>query len=456
MRRFSFRNLRNPLRTVYDEAGLLPVIRRSLTLIMMGNLFGNAFGVICGSGTAAMVGLATAMGAGDLVFGILSAVPQVAAVLQIPFSTLVSRTQKRKRYMMTFGMAGRVVWLLMGLLPLIIPGSKTAQLVALLSLIAFASVSNSMVNVCWFPWFSDLAPIRIRGRWLSLRDQVGAAVNLSVGLLSGVLLDKTDPSFRYILIFLIGGTLGMCDMFCFSGVKEVYSTPPSRTGMLRVIRRALKDKPYVRLLIMWTGWCFAANMGGVYIYPYAMNVLGLSFFQLTVFNTTASAIATMIAVPRWGKALDRFGAKSVMMVAGLCCCVCQAFYLFATPGHVLPTFLHAFTGGLTWSGTGLAANSLQLSCSPDDDRPTYIALFSCIPALLGTTLGSLAGGALLEFWEARSCFTGYIDRYKVLFLLGCVLRLVVILLFVPPMTNDREGTGRDLVRSILHLKEKKA
>ena len=107
----------NPLNSLYDEAQLPDKIRRSLYLIILGNIMGNAHGIICGGGTTAMIGLATELGANDLTFGILSAIPQMLGLLQLPYSIMVNRTHKRKRYMMTYGMISRARWLLFGLRP---------------------------------------------------------------------------------------------------------------------------------------------------------------------------------------------------------------------------------------------------------------------------------------------------------------------------------------------------
>ena len=50
---------RSQLSLIYAEAGLSEEIRRSLNLILLGNVFGNLFGIICGGGTTAMNGLAS-------------------------------------------------------------------------------------------------------------------------------------------------------------------------------------------------------------------------------------------------------------------------------------------------------------------------------------------------------------------------------------------------------------
>ena len=439
----------SPLSQLYDEARLPAAIRRSLSLMMLGNLFGNLFGIVCGGGTTAMIGLANQLKAGDFAFGVLNGIPQAAALLSIPFSMLVNRTHKRKKYLLTYGLFSRILWLFFGMIPLVVPSEPSwLPLWTLIFLLGVSSCCSAAINVCWFPWFSDLAPIRIRGRWFSIRDTVAAGCNLLFGLLVAHMLDTLPADTKYLIVFLIGGTIGILDMVCFGFCQESYSSPPRKLHFKAVLRDILNNKPFLRLVIMWTAWCFTANLCGPYLSRYSVNEMGLSFTQIMIFGTAASSIATILVMSKWGRALDQFGCRSVMLVAAVVASLTDAFYLISAPGSVLPVLLRNFVGALFWSGTNLAANSMQLSYSPDDARPSYIAIFSCTTALVGTALGMVLGGALLEGWQSAGWFAGSFDRYKALILLSVVLRFAITLLLVPPMENDREGTPRQLLDAI--------
>ena len=439
------------LQLLYDEVRLAPHVRRGLNWILGGNLCGNLHCAICAGGSAAMVGLAALLGAGDMEFGLLVAIPQIAALLQIPFSMLVNKTCKRKIYILTFGVFSRLLWLAFGFLPLLArtPESRL-PLYTLITLLGISSACGAAINVCWFPWFSDLAPIRIRGRWLSYRDKIISIAGLLFGLLVAYLLDVLPVDSKYVVIFLIGGAFGVMDMICFGFVREEpLALTKENVPLKKSLQLIIGNKPFMRVTVMWTAWCFTANLSGAYLTPYSMNVMQLDFMQITLFGTVAAALSTFLIISKWGRALDSCGSRNVMLVAGIGAAVTPLFYLLATPGNIWPTLLHNVIGALFWSGTNLAANSMQLSNSPDENRPMYIAVFSCITCLAGTALGTLCGGWLLTACQQNGWFQGWFDRYKALAALSVVLRLGLTLLLVPGMANESDSKPMDVVRFFL-------
>ncbi len=287
----------------------------------------------------------------------------------------------------------------------------------------------------------------IRARWFSFRDTLIAICGLGFGIFTARLLDVLSPDIRYVVIFLIGGGLGMLDMICFGFCEEVYTSAPQRLHIREAMSDILRNKPFVRFTLMWTAWCFTANLCEPYLNRYSMNEMGLNFTQLTVFGSVAASLATILVMRRWGKALDRYGCRSVMLVAALAASLANGFYLFSVPGSIWPVLLRNALGAAFWSACNLSANSMQLSTSPDDTRPSYIAVFSCVTALLGVAFGSVTGGALLEWWERAGWFAGAFDRYKALIALSVLLRFASVVVLVPRLTNDRDGTPSALVRA---------
>ena len=444
-----FRRLRlsSPFASLYAEIQATPQRARSIRSMFFANLFGNMHGIICASGTTAMIQLANFLGAGDFEYGVMTAIPLAAAVFQIPFSQLVSRTHKRKKYILTFGLISRMLWLLFGLIPFVLPmDPKWLRLWTVLLLLSFSSIGGSMINVCWFPWMADIVPVSIRGRWMSRRDAIVQIFNVLFGLFVSFLLDTVPGAVKYTIVFTLGGVFGMLDMLMFSFVEEVYSTPPVKTSIVKSIGAVLRDRVFMRFTIFWTAWCFTANMSGMYISRYALNEIGMTNTQVTIFGSITASFVTMIAIAQWGKIMDRYGCKPVMLVCGLVASLTQGFFLFASYGQVWMMIAHNFLGAMFWCGSNLAATSMQLTYSPDDRRPSYIAVFSCVTSLLGSFAGVMVGGALLDWLESIGVpGMGGFDRYKILIAVAITLRFLMVVLLVPKMENDRDKTTKDML-----------
>ncbi len=431
----------------------MPVIRRSLNFMLIGNIFGQLFGIVCGGGTAAVIGLATSMGASDLTFSILMAVTQGAALLQIPFSLLVNRTHKRKRYMLTIGLGSRIFWLLLGLIPILVPEIvPNIRVFTMVFLIGISCCMSAVINVSWFPWFSEIVPLTIQSRFIALRDVILNGVNFVGGIVISLLLDYLPPETKYIIVFIIGGSAGILDMVSFGFCKEVYKSPPRKTRFSETLGSIIKNKPFLRFMLYWTAYNFTSSFMTVYMNPYSINVMGLTFTEITVFGTIAAAVSAIIALPQWGKAIYHYGSKNVFIIAGIGSSAVTLFYLFSSPHNIWPVFLRNLIGAWFWSGANVAATNEQLMLSPEETRPTYIAVFSCMTALFGASFGSLASGFALDLIKSTGWFTGWFDPYKALFVLAVVLRAAVLATFLPRLTNDNQKKLPDLIRAIFRRK----
>ncbi len=446
----------SPFKPLYDEARLSLKLRRSIMMVIFGNICGNLCGVITGVGGTALTGYAKALGAGDFVFGVLNGIPLAAALLQIPASMLVSRTHKRKKYMLTYGVFSRAMWIVIGLVPFFVPVNPIwLRLWTVIFLVGISSVSGAFINVCFTPWLADLVPIRIRGRWMSLRDAINSVGGVLIGLLTAFLLD-TIPGFNgYAIVFVMGGIVGVLDMCCFIPVEEVYSQPPVKINLFKSSKQIFQDKVFFRFMLFWTAWCFTANLSGPYLGRYALS-MGLSYMQLMLCGQIAASLTTVSVVWLWGRLLDTYGNKPILWVSCLVAAITPGFFIFSTPGNIWPMLLHNVVGAFFWSASNLTATSMQLSCSPDDQRPVYIAMFSCVTSLFGAFLGVLTAGALLEGMHvmvdsgALSFLGPMADAYKLVFLFSVLARLGIVLYFVPKMENSTGLTARDMLRDIGH------
>ena len=441
----------NPFATLnqaFRQQGIEPDVARSLRFMICSNIMGTFFGTVCGAGTNTMIDMANNLHAGDLAFGILNAIPQVAVLLQLPAAMLVNWTQKRKKYLLTYGLISRFLWLIIGLVPLIMPMSDAQiQMWTILFLLGVSSALSSVIQVCWFPWLGDLAPMRIRSQWFSTRGALNSTTSIIVGLVTAWLLDTLPAPTKYAIIFGIGATAGMVDMILFGFCKEVYPAPPVKPSLKSMGKDVFGNKLFMQFMIFWTLWCFSANFSGAYLTRYVVSVHGVTYMQVAICGTIASSLMTVLMVGRWGRLANQYGTKPVLMVSCIVASLTQLFFLLCYEGAWWPMLLHNVIGAAFWCAGDLMSQQLQLDYSHDENRASCIAMFACVTALAGTFLGVMSGGYLLE-WMQQFTFPKGFDRYKMLTLIGCTLRFIIVLLFVPRLKNNREYNTKDMIRGV--------
>ena len=445
--------LKSPFSAMYQEAGILPEIRRSIGFMILANLCGTFFGTIAGG--SALTGLAGALGSNDFLFGVLTAIPLFGTLLQIPAALLVSHTKKRKAYMLTFGLFSRALWLLVGLIPFFLPAQPGwLRIWTLIFLIGISSMSGSFINVCFTPWMADLIPIDIRGRWLSTRDKLLSILSVAFGLLVARLLDVMPGFTGYAVVFIMGGVFGVLDMICFIGVKDVPMHTESGVKIRTVFHDMIKNRPFFRFLLFWTVWSFTANIAGPYFIRYALGPLKLSFLSVTLGSQVTGAVFAVMVLSHWGRLMDRYGNKPVLWISCLATAINPVVWLFSSVGSPLTLFIFNAVGGLVWGASGLAVMNILLRVSPQSQRPSYVAVFTAITSIAGAFLGVLTGGALLQGIQdtvaarGTTVFGAVPDHYMIVFMLSVVLRMATVFLFLPKMENEKPFTTMEMLRDI--------
>jgi MFS family permease len=268
-----------------------------------------------------------------------------------------------------------------------------------------------------------------------------------MGLLVASILDRVPGYTGYTIVFVMAGILGMLDMCCFFFMEDVYKTPPLQLKIIPVCRQIISNKPFLKFMIFWAAWSFTANMSGSYLARYALTEMGLTYLNFTLCSQVTAAAVTVLVVSNWGRVLDHFGSKPVLWCSCVVAALTPLFFLFSTYGNIWPTLLHNLIGAAFWSGANLAATSLQLSSSPDEHRPSYIAFFSCFTSLLGSFLGILTGGAILEGIHSNTYLSAIIpDRYKFMITISVILRIGAVLIIVPKLDNNNEHTVLSMFR----------
>ncbi|MCL2221343.1 MAG: MFS transporter [Oscillospiraceae bacterium] len=427
-------------RSYRDYVGSAEVLR-TLNIIVLSAavgtfLFSAQFGV-------AFTGYASSLGAGEFVFGLITALPVLASLLQIPASYLAVKTGRFKQIFLIGGVIQRVAWVVIAFIPFLFQ-IQDSRLWALIVLVTLASMSGSFVAITHMTLMGAVIPMEIRGRYVTTRQKVLMVVSLISGLGFAFLLDNIPGFLGYTIVFGVGGVAGLIDILMYMRVD--FSSIPKKTKSTP-LRKGIRDcftKPIMRkYLIFWTFWSFAVNISGPFFNKYAIDVLGLSYMSLIIFGQIMSQVVALLVISRWGVFLDRYGSVPTMMISSIVSTFVGFVWLFAVPGAIWPILIFNMIGGMFWCANDACAVNMQLSHTPSEDRSTALAVYAVITSLAAAA-ALIVGGAVLELLspvmeELALSFAGTaFDHYKLVFLIAIVLRFAVIGTFLPRVWNEKE------------------
>ncbi len=485
-----------------------PELRTSLRTVTLAWMYGVVW-MSCVSGSHIKI-YCRMLGFNDFAFGLLAALPFLATFGQLFATVLIERTGLRKYLFIHCVVAARALWFAVAAIPLVLPVPSTAAVAAMLVVLGLSWLLTAVGTPAFWTWMGDLIPRRIRGRYLAFRARVTSVVGLGVVVLIGILLDRTleagqpetagdQPVLLYLIVGLlcVAGVFGVTDILLFRRIRELRRTthdrllppvidlvvaPPSGRGPLAVAGYAMRilgacvrqllldpirDKVFRRYVCYGASIAFAMTVGGWFFWLNALENLGYSKLAANVTFLGVGAISGIITSRFWGRLIDRWGRRPILVLATFGTMFSAMPWFFVTRTTPGPAFLADLLNGLAsfvgrlagrgemvwitpetpfgaylagigacaiggacWTGVNLAQVGVTLSFSDGSGRSKYVAA-SAVFISMGGILGGLAGGAvaqLFSYYEAHPIVVGPFlwNNWHATFVLSILARLVAL------------------------------
>jgi len=307
---------------------------------------------------------------------------------------------------------------------------------------AVAAVFGVVGNNAWTAWMGELVPSAIRGRFFSRRTVYITIAGTVASLAAGIALDALSArGFK-------GPSLGaLAAVACLAGVVSVYllryqhDPQPVRARerrdwrVLIVVMRAAPARPFLWYLLAWNG---AVALSASFFSFHMLSNLRTGF-AIAALHGVAVAAVRIISAPFWGRAVDRFGARPVLVLCSFGIAAVPAMWLLPTPAFLWPLALEAVLSGTLWGGHGIAAMDLTFQLSPRAERPFYLAVFATAGGL-GFAVASMLAGLLASQLPTRFDLAETWTNLHVLFMLSALARLAASILTL----RIQEAGARDV------------
>jgi len=423
-------------------------LRRTLCAAVAEGACAEVFAA-CATG-AVITGWALYLGASAAIIGFLGALPLVAQVASLPAAWLIG-AHSRKAATVLAVCVSRLTFVPLIALPWL-DVAPAAKLRLFIGIVAVSTIFGVIGNSAWVAWMGDLVPGRLRGRYFGQRTIFLSVAGTLASLTAAVTLDRLAP-----LGFTGAALSALTAVACLAGLASLglllRQHEPAATARAagaegwRSLRTALGDRRARPFLHYQLAWNAAVGISASFFAYHLLTNLRTGFLVVAA-HGVGVAIVRIASARLWGRAVDRIGARPVLIFCSFGISVVPAIWLFPTPERLWPIALEAVISGFLWGGHGIAALDLSIGLAPRTGRPFYLAAFATAGGI-GFGVASVLAGQLATLAPAHFALAGHAwTSIHILFLLSSLGRLLSGRLAVRLHDPGARGGVPELMRSL--------
>ena len=349
-----------------------------------------ALASILGAVVSFNAAFAIRLGASREVIALLSALPPlIMALTSIPFARFIQSRQNRKGWLLLSLLLARAGYVVVALIPLVVPVNPGVWLVAWLILLTFPT---ALFTSGFQALLADLVSERRRAFVFSRRSILWSIGVVVTAALAGFWLDRVEFPHNYQWMYLFGFLIALGSNFCLSRLKVPTRTslaPAPGTPASRAPVRL--TRPFKRLIVNMGVYNFGLALVGPLFVIYYIEVLNASDGWLGL-NNAAGPLGVIFGYLIWERLLRRhtfiWALKRAMLLTWVFPVGVALF-----PDLTIILFLN-FLVNLAHPGVELTSFNTILKLSHPEQRTVYLGWYNAVMN------GSLFISPLVGVWLA--------------------------------------------------------
>lgn len=391
---------------------------------------GAANGLSDGSGVSYISPFAIALKSSDNQIALLSSVPSlIAPLFQLLDTKAIQKLKSRKKIVLFSALMQGVMWIPIILIPFLF--LKNGPVILIITFSIFA-VFGSFLGPVWASWMGDLVSEKKRGRFFGNRSKIAGLVSLIASLIAGFFLDifpKNEVFVGFAILFIIALFARLTSIFFLSKkyepkfeIEEKY-----QFSIFQFVKK-MPHNNFGKFTIYTTIMMFAVFVASPFFSVYMLKELNLNYTTYTIVQV-ASSIASLVALPLWGKFADKYGNIPVTKICGLLVPVVPILWLFSS--NTIYLLVIQVYSGIVWAGFNLSTSNFVYDSTTPQRRTSCLAYLNVLNGI-GIFVGSTVGGLLATHLDIKS-----VSVYLVIFLISAILRIASSVFMLPKLREVR-------------------
>lgn len=203
-------------------------------------------------------------------------------------------------------------------------------------------------------------------------------------------------------------------------------------------------KNFRTLCIVMVAWHVVNGFSAPFWNPFRLRDLQMPISAVQFCDCILGPICAIISLLFWGKIIDRFGNKSVVLFTLYVTAFHPLLYVIYSPRFTILIYLDAISSGLMWSGFTVALLNLQLAFIPKYGREIYLAIYSAVMGI-SFTIPMFIGGWLVDWAAGRTLLS--LSAIPIIFWVVSLGRFSCLLWF----TRIKDPKEKPMVQLVWHL-----
>lgn len=352
---------------------------------------------IYGASTGGMflIGYALALGANNVQIGLMSTIPMLTIGVQLLSAMIVERGMSRRRLTIASSLMNISGWALIVCLPIMTRHmSKDLRITALIAIITMNTVFAYVAGNARSSWIGDLIPARRRGTFFGQLIMYAGIIGAVFALLGGAFLDrvKSVGIAGFSWLFLFGMVFGLVNVLLFLPQSDVpLIQEESRRRFRDMVRETVANRALMVLMVFSVIWSLQAIAAPFYA-TYILRDLKMPFLGFGILGGV-STVTMLASSPFWGRIVDRYGCRPVLIASTLCLAPTPLCWIWLTkPVAVYATVIPLnLIGGFAIGGISVALSTLIYKLTPSAGRSVQFAVYAVVVVLLAAPMPALGG-----------------------------------------------------------------
>lgn len=272
-----------------------------------------------------------------------------------------------------------------------------------------ACFSMSVSGVAWTAFVQSWVPHGVRGVYFAKRNRICQISNLSFLILTAAVFHWIGTAMPVYCWLFLGAFVLRVWSILLGHATPAPGDPPEHEVELRTQIATLKqDGAFLRFVAMGALWGFTANFVNPFYPVYLLRQLERGSGEVGLFFVLQMLFGAL-AFPGWGRLINRYGSRPVMLCAVGIWGAINVLWAFVTPETGwLPHVLGALAGAAN-AGIVLGQFNLILKLVPPAAKALAIGFNTALTSL-ATALAPLASGKLLAWCFAQGWAPGPVYR----------------------------------------------